>query len=285
MLTKENSVETARLYRHRNGGLYRVIGVSPAPASAQKGGWIEIGVSRYRATDSIKAGENVVFYRPDESNPQSDTDRRYIRPVRTFFESGRFVPVVESAAEPADGPGAAQDSLVAAIERLCGAMSNRLWNDSVRSERAFKEGRSQVDPPHPALAAELDEARAALVSAMTRYGIVDGSPQRGAPSEQHASTDADQDSGNDDQAFAEGFGQGEAATAAHVMQFIEQGEAYTAFPETLNALRERILHLRVAAATPTPPADERPSENVSVFFPELGERLSEAGGTRPPDSE
>ncbi|WP_407541854.1 hypothetical protein Q0M94_20460 (plasmid) [Deinococcus radiomollis] len=288
-------METARLYRHRNGGLYRVIGVSPAPSSAQKGGWIEIGASRYRATDSIKAGENVVFYRPDESNTQSDPSRRYIRPVRTFFETGRFVPVVETATETADEPAPQQDSLVAAIERLCAAMSNQLWNDSVRSERAWKEGRSEVDPPHPALAAELDEARAALIAAMTRHGIVEGGIVEGgrtdagtqprAPIDRQAATDADQDSANDDRAFADGFRQGEAATAAHVMQFIDQGEEYVAFPESLSALRDRILHLRDAAAT-APSAVERPAETASVFFPELNDRVSEAGGTRPlPDTD
>ncbi len=260
-------METARLYRHRNGGLYRVIGVSPSPANAQKGGWIEIGAGQYRATDSIKEGEDVVFYRPDESNTQSDPSRRYIRPVRTFFETGRFVPVVESSPGVEPEPSAEPDSLVSAIERLCGAMSNRLWNDSVRTERAWKEGRSLVDPPHPALAAELDDARRALADVLERYGIGDTGLHQEASADRQAATDADQDNSNDEQAYAEGFARGEASTIAHVLLFINQGEEHLEFPESLRPLRERILQLR---AVPVP--EEKPTENVSVFFPELNER-------------
>jgi hypothetical protein len=266
-------VESARLYRHRNGGLYRVIGVSPSPAKAQKGGWIEIGVSRYRATDSIKAGEDVVFYRPDESNTQSDPSRRYIRPVRTFFETGRFVPVVESPPEVTPEPVSGPDSLVSAIERLCSAMSNRLWNDSVRTERAWKEGRSEVDPPHPALAAELDEARAALTNALERYGVGDTGLHPESSADRQAATDADQDNPDDERAYAEGFGRGETSTIAHVLLFISQGEGHTEFPESLRPLRDSILHLRNPPASESPAPEEKPTENVSVFFPELNERL------------
>ena len=266
-------MEPARLYRHRNGGLYRVIGVSPSPDNAQKGGWIEIGVSRYRATDSIKAGEDVVFYRPDESNTQSDPSRRYIRPVRTFFETGRFVPVVESSSEVPAEPGSEPDSLVSAIERLCSAMSNRLWNDSVRTERAWKEGRSEVDPPHPALAAELDEARAALTNALDRYGIGDTGLHSEASADRQAATDADQDNPDDERAYAEGFERGEASTIAHVLLFINQGEGHTEFPESLRSLRDSILHLRTAPVVEAPVTEEKPTEKVSVFFPELNERL------------
>ncbi|WP_407572321.1 hypothetical protein [Deinococcus altitudinis] len=266
-------MEPARLYRHRNGGLYRVIGVSPSPANAQKGGWIEIGVGRYRATDTIREGEDVVFYRPDESNTQSDPSRRYIRPVRTFFETGRFVPVVETSPEVAPEAASAPDTLVSAIERLCSAMSNRLWNDSVRTERAWKEGRSEVDPPHPALAAELDEARAALTSALERYGIGDSGLHQEASADRQASTDADQDSANDERAYAEGYERGEASTIAHVLLFIGQGEGHTEFPESLRPLRDSILALRNAAVPEAPEPEEKPAENISVFFPELNERL------------
>jgi hypothetical protein len=280
------SVESARLYRHRNGGLYRVIGVSPSPSSARKGGWIEIGVSQYRATDSIKQGEEVVFYRPDDSNTQSDPSRRYIRPVHSFFETGRFIPVVEAsgaATEASSGP----DTLVSAIERLCGAMSNQLWNDSVRTERAWKEGRGQVDPPHPALAAELDEARAALMETLARYGLGDTSPDRNLSAGLNLATDAEQHNVQGTQAYAEGFAQGEASTIAHLFHIIDHGSEYTEFPESLRPLRDRILQLSVPASSDEPsaePAPFSPPETISIF-PSLDERLRESAENRPVEAD